>query len=151
MKGHEPQLAASPCTEARKWNQNVYRVPKWIVWVTMTLAGAALVSFVADWAMHVNWPPVEGRNEALIKSLNCDKPPGYMVTDEMLRGDTSGKSFQPVGVDRRAFIDKPACVAAGVYLGYEGSGIRNEFNVYDMSRKRRTARIVITHEKFVHQ
>jgi hypothetical protein len=83
--------------------------------------------------------------------LGCDKLPGYLVTKEMLGGDKSGKSFQPVGIDRLAFIEKPACVAAGIYLSREGTGIRDEFDVHDMSNMRRMARFAITHDKFDHE
>ncbi len=103
-----------------------------------------------DWWQHVNWPPADQRNVELIKSLNCSKTRSYLVTKEMLNDDREAKSFQPVGVDRLLYVESPACAAIGIYLSLEGSGVRTDFNVYDMTTKRKTANIVITHERFDH-
>ena len=69
----------------------------------------------------------------------------------MLRGDKASTSFQPVGVDRLLYTESPACAAVGLYLSLEGTGVRADFNIYDMTTKRKTANIVVTHERFDHK
>jgi hypothetical protein len=133
----------------------VYKIPKTWVWAVIFLTGSWWGYKVYDWLKHVNWPPVDLSNQAFIKEFhkkfNCLEGADYTVTKEMLRGDVNPNTRFPVGIDRRAFFEKPECAALGLYLPYEGSGIRDEFNIYDMTTKQKTANIVITHESFKHQ
>lgn len=132
-----------------------YAIPKYWVWLlicTTLLFGGYKVH---DWWTHLNWPPADPRNYAyfqeLTKKMGCDKFPSAIVTREMIEGDTSGKSFVPIGIDRKAFFEFPSCVGAGIYVLKEGTGVRDQFDVFDMTTKRRTARFTITHESFNQQ
>ena len=132
-------------------DDNFYRVPKWLVWSAVALFFFWFFYRFNDWWQHVNWPPADQRNAEFVNSLNCTKTRSYLVTKEMLSVDREAKSFLPVGVDRLVYLESPACAAAGIYLSKEGTGIRDSFNVYDMTTKRKTANIVITHELFDHK
>ncbi|MBL0085141.1 MAG: hypothetical protein IPP44_00215 [Ideonella sp.] len=125
-----------------------YRVPKWLVWGLTAITLALLLRHCADLWSHADWPPWDGSNQEYVKSLNCGLKQDMDVTQEKLRGEPSQTHSRRIGLDRRAFIEIPECVAVGMYLHLEGSGVRHEFGVYDMTTKRLTARIVITHEKF---
>ena len=132
-----------------------YKIPKSFVWTVIFLNCGWGGVKVYDWWLHVNWPPVELSNQIFIKEFHkkfhCLEGPNFTVTKEMLKGDVNATTYLPVGIDRKIFFDKPECAGIGFYLGYEGSGIRYEFNVYDMTTKQKTATIVITHESFQHQ
>ncbi len=128
-----------------------YRVPKWLARGVIVLSVLWSLYKTNDWWQHVDWPPADQRNAELVKSLNCNKNRSYLVTKEMLRGDKASNSFQPVGVDRLLYIESPACAAVGLYLSLEGTGVRADFNIYDMTTKRKTANIVVTHERFDHK
>lgn len=125
-----------------------YKVPKWLVWSAVPVLFLWIFYKTNDWWQHVNWPPADQRNVEITKALNCDKIKNYTVTKEMLKGTPDANSFQPVGVDRLLYVERPACAAIGTYLSLEGSGVRRDFNVYDMTTGRKTANIVITHERF---
>lgn len=127
-----------------------YLIPKWIVWLVVLLVVGVLVQQCVDILRHLDWPPHDGRNLAIRNALNCNARTSHAVTAQMLRGEKSTEYSARIGVDRLAFITNADCLAAGIYLRDEGTGIRHEFGVYDMSTKRLTARIVITHEKFDH-
>ena len=128
-----------------------YLIPKWIVWLVVLLVVGVLVQQCVDILRHLDWPPHDGRNLAIRNALNCESRGRFDVTNEMLLGNTSGATRLYVGTDRLAFIQNADCLAAAIYLRDEGTGIRNSFGVYDMTTKRFTARIVITHEKFDHE
>ena len=131
---------------------NTYAINKYLVWGVVFWFIAWPTYNVYDWLSHKNWPPADPRNHAfftkLVTDLGCDKLPAATVTQEMLDGDTSGRSFRPVGFDRKAFFDAPGCIGAGIYVLKEGTGIRDQFDVFDMTTKQRTARFIITHESF---
>ena len=145
------ESTANQITEKADFLQrNVYCVPKWAVWMAATFLGIAAAYWVNDAVTHMDWPPYGGSNAEIIKANDCAhlNRPSYTVTEEQLTGDTSGKSRQYAGFDRQVFFDHAECMAAVLYLHYEGSGVRQEFNIYDMTTKRKTAHFVITHEKF---
>lgn len=125
-----------------------YKIPKGLVWGVIAMLTFWICYTFYDLWKHVDWPPTEQRNAELIKSLNCSKAGSYLVTKEMLTDNREAKSFQPVGIDRMLYVESPACASIGIYLSLEGSGVRTDFNVYDMTTKRKTANIVITHERF---
>ena len=127
-----------------------YLLPKWFVWLVIFLVVGVLVQQCVDIAKHLDWPPHDGRNLSIRNALNCKTRVDYGVTAQMLRGEPSNEYSKRIGFDRRAFIDIPECLSIGLYLYDEGTGSRREYGVYDMSTKRLTARIVITHEKFDH-
>ena len=129
-----------------------YAVPKYWVWLFSCVIFLWGGYKVYDYFAHVNWPPADPRNlaffQALAKDLNCEKFGSYSITQEMIDGDSSGKSYRPVGFDRRIFFDAPGCIGAGIYVLKEGTGLRDQFDIFDMTTKQRTARVTITHESF---
>jgi hypothetical protein len=133
-----------------------YMIPKRWVWSAIALLLGWLVYAAYDRVVHMNWPPADMSNQKQIKSmsLNCSKKnkgrPGF-VTQEALNGKLERSNYIPLGFDRMDFIDEPECMGVRLYLIYEGSGVREEFNVYDMTTKIKTAHIVITHETFAHE
>lgn len=133
-------------------SSKTYAIPKLWVWLAICVVIFWCGYKVYDWWIHVNWPPADPRNHAfftkLAKDLNCEKFGNYSVTQEMVDGDSTGKSFRPVGFDRRVFFEAPGCIGAGMYVLKEGTGIRDQFDVFDMTTKQRTARFTITHESF---
>lgn len=133
-------------------SSKTYAVPKYQVWLSICVVLFWCGYKAYDWFSYKNWPPADPRNHAfytkLVTDLGCNKLTGATVTQEMLDGDTSGKSFRPVGIDRKAFFEAPGCIGAGIYVLKEGTGIRDQFDVFDMTTKRRTARFTITHESF---
>ncbi len=143
-------MTINPSAKQELATVTTYMIPKRWVWSAIALLLGWLVYEAYDRVSHMNWPPADRSNDAYLKTLECDKGSNYLVTKQMLEGDANSKIFTLVGIDRTAFIKDPKCVI-GFYLGFEGSGVRNEFNVYDMTTKRKTAHISITHEAFAHQ
>lgn len=135
---------------------STYAISKRWVWGAIVIIFSWLLHAAYDKLVHQNWPPADLSNQKLIKSmsLNCkEKREGRsgFVTQETLDGKPERAGGIPLGFDRQDFIDAPECTGVRLYLPYEGSGIREEFGVYDMTKKTKTAHIVITHEKFDHQ
>lgn len=135
---------------------STYAIPKRWVWCAVAIISFWLMHAAYDKLIHQNWPPADRSNRKLIEgmSLNCkEKNNGRtgFVTQEALDGKPERIGAIPLGFDRQDFIDAPECMGVRLYLIYEGSGIREEFDIYDMSKKTKTAHIVITHEKFDHQ
>lgn len=138
-----------------------YLVKKNHLWIACSVISLfLLVCKFDDWARHVNWPPADQSNQELIKSMNLkcgEMKYGGFISKEQWEGKPepdrkiSFHPIEPYGIDRRAFIESPACMGARLYLSYEGSGIREIYEIYDMDSKRRTARVEITHDKFIHK
>lgn len=132
-------------------NSNFYKVPKIWVWVCVSIFSMWLFYKVVDWATHLNWPPVDLRNQSFIKSLtqkyNCSRGDQYSVTEKKIKSDESTSTVH-LGIDRNIFFDHPECNGARIYLAYEGTGIRETLYIYDRKTKQKTATIVVTHEKF---
>ncbi len=122
-----------------------YRVRKEIVWCS--LAGLLMVGTyqVWDWWAHLNWPPHDGRNKSYVESLECnwDKYMLYHKDIDEIKAIGGGSG----AVDRRIYFEEPQC-AASAYLYSEGTGVRLVTRVYDREKKRRTATIVTTFDKY---
>jgi hypothetical protein len=138
-----------------------YLIQKSHMWTGCSIALILLLAYkFNDWARHLNWPPADQSNQALIKSLNlkCNEMNyGGFISKEQWEGKPepdrkiSFHPIEPYGIDRRAFIESPACMGVRLYLSYEGSGIREIYDIYDMYSKQKTAHIEITHEKYEHK
>jgi hypothetical protein len=129
-----------------------YPIPKYIVWVVICWLVVWPSYKIHDWWTHLNWPPSDLRNKVITseisKKYGCSEGRNYTITKEILQGNPDATTRQTLGVDRQFFIDKPACAGIGLYLPFEGTGIREEFDVFDMTTKTRTAHIIITHKNF---
>ena len=136
-------------------DSTVYKIPKTWVWFLAFISCLWIFYKIADWATHVNWPPADLSNQTFIKELNkkykCNEGEKYDVTEKELGINSNSTSPLILGIDRKVFFDHPECTGAGLYLSYEGSGIRKKIDIYDINTKLKTATIVITHEKFEHQ
>lgn len=118
-----------------------YRVRKEIVWIfALSLTGY----WAADWWMHLEWPPHARTYPENIEALNCPKDGRYSINQI---SELPKLSMEVGVIDRKMFFESPQC-AAGLYLAYEGSGTRQKTYVYDLEKKRRTATIVTTFDKY---
>lgn len=126
-----------------------YRVRKEIAWLIATILFLGLGKTFYEYWNHLNWPPYQGSNKSFISSLECERKlreKNYNVSQEMLDGDVTGKTFHPLGYDRSLFFDHPECAAVD-YLFYEGSGIKLKYSIFDMRRKLPTAHVEISFER----
>jgi hypothetical protein len=122
-----------------------YRVRKEIIWCSLA-ALLALGTYQAwDWWEHLNWPPHDGSNKEVVKKLNCDLNNFVLYHKDIAEIKTIGGWSG--ALDRQAFFQFPQCAAAD-YLYFEGTGVRITTRVYDREKKRRTATIVTTFDKY---
>lgn len=136
-------------------DSTVYKIPKTWVWFLVSIFFLWILYKATDFIIHANWPPADTYNQVFIKNLNekykCNNGNKYSVTQQMLDGVPATANNYSLGIDRKIFFEHPECNGARLYLAYEGSGIREKIDIYDMTTKQRTASFVITHEKFVPQ
>lgn len=119
-----------------------YRIRKEIIWLGIL----SLCGYVAmDWWMHLNWPPYGEKNPEQIKSLNC-KLHQFTIPDSLTE-NTRQSSQNSFTTDKGMFFSSPQC-AAYIYLKFENSGMRLTQTIYDTEKKRRTATIVTTFDKY---
>lgn len=122
-----------------------YRIRKEIVW----LAAATVLAYAAhtawDWWEHLNWPPHDGSNKEVVSRLDCDWDRYMLYHKDISEIKTIGGDSS--AVDRKIFFDAPQCAAVR-YLRFEGTGVRLTTSVYDREKKRRTATIVTTFDKY---
>ena len=123
-----------------------YRVRKEIVWCSLVGLFALGTYQVWDWWAHLNWPPHDATYPDKIKALNCPTDGRYTLTRAQVP-NLSKATINSGSIDRRIFFEFPQCVA-GLYLAFEGSGMRQTAYVYDVEKKRRTATIVTTFDKY---
>ncbi|MDP1954265.1 MAG: hypothetical protein Q8K71_07295 [Polaromonas sp.] len=122
-----------------------YPVRKEIVWL-VAAAALAYAGYAAwDYWAHLNWPPHDGSNKVVVKSLECDWDKYMLYHKDISEIKTIGGGSG--AVDRRLFSEQPQCAAA-LYLSSEGTGVRLTTRVYDRQKKRRTATIVTTFDKY---
>ena len=95
---------------------------------------------IYDLFAHENWPPHDGSNMEFIKSLNCSLPhPAPSVKER----ESWRQHMLDRAVDRQNFLIQPQCGSI-LFLASEGSHTRVSFDILDVERKKRTARVVIT-------
>ena len=123
-----------------------YHIRKDLIWLLFFISICCTAYIFYDWWSHQNWPPHSATHPEAIKRLNCPSDDKYIVTQEQIPGAVKHTSHGG-SLDRRIYFDHPQCVA-GQYLAFEGSGVRLKTYVYDVEKKRRTATIVITFEKY---
>lgn len=119
-----------------------YRVRKEIIWLGVLIVCAYVAT---DWWMHLNWPPHDGRNKDVVKKLECNWEKYTLHHKDISEISATGGGSD--AVDRQMFFDQPQCAAA-LYLYSEGTGVRLQTRVYDLQKKRRTATIVTTFNKY---
>ncbi len=120
-----------------------YRIRKELVWI----GSLSLLAYVAtDWWMHLNWPPHDATYPERLAALGCPTDGRYIVTKKQIE-EAPNHSSHGGALNRDIFFDNPQC-AAGQYLAFEGSGVRLKTYVYDVEKKRRTATIVTTFDKY---
>lgn len=126
-------------------NSKHYQVRKEIVWCSLVGLFALGTYQVWDWWAHLNWPPHDGSNKGVVKNLKCDLTKYVLYHKDIPEVKTIGGWSG--ALDRRAYFEVPQCAAAD-YLYFEGTGVRLVTRVYDREKKRRTATIVTTFDKY---
>jgi hypothetical protein len=123
---------------------NHYRIRKEVAWFLFLILLSLTTWWMHDLYIHANWPPHEGKNLALVKSIKCPLMKYNLTKNEVPEIATIG-GFSG-HVDRKLFLENPAC-AASLYLYDEGTGIRTKIYVYDMQKRQQIAVIETTFEK----
>lgn len=123
-----------------------YRIRKEVIWAFIAAMIFYSVYAFFDWWNHLNWPPHDATYPEKIKALNCPTAGRYTITRSQIP-DLPKETMNSGVMNRRVFFESPQC-SSGVYLAFEGSGVRQTVYVYDTEKKRRTATIVTTFSKY---